>query len=118
MKAISIKNPWASLIADGIKTIETRRWRTNYRGDILVCVSRKIDKEPQFNKRYTNNGTEGMAICVATIDDCRPMIDTDTGAAMIDNAPGLYAWTLSNIRKITPFPVRGQLGIFNVDYKL
>ena len=36
MKAISIKQPWASLIAHGIKDIENRTWRTNYRGRVLI----------------------------------------------------------------------------------
>lgn len=36
MKVISIKQPWASLIAHGIKDIENRTWRTNYRGRILI----------------------------------------------------------------------------------
>lgn len=36
MKAISIKQPWASLIAHGIKDIENRIWRTNYRGRVLI----------------------------------------------------------------------------------
>lgn len=36
MKALTIRQPWASLIALGVKTIETRSWRTNYRGPIAI----------------------------------------------------------------------------------
>ena len=36
MKAISIKQPWASLIAHGIKDIENRTWKTNYRGKVYI----------------------------------------------------------------------------------
>lgn len=36
MKAITIKQPWASLIAHGIKDIENRTWRTNNCGRILI----------------------------------------------------------------------------------
>ena len=32
MKALSIKQPWASLIAHGIKDIENRTWKTNFLG--------------------------------------------------------------------------------------
>lgn len=46
MKTISIKQPWASLIAHGIKDIENRTWRTNYRGRVLIhaagCHGRKF----------------------------------------------------------------------------
>lgn len=41
MTAISLKQPWAQLILDGVKTIETRKWRTNYRGDLLKSISLK-----------------------------------------------------------------------------
>lgn len=41
MKAVSIKQPWASLIAHGIKDIENRTWRTNYRGRIYIHSSGK-----------------------------------------------------------------------------
>lgn len=41
MKAISIKQPWASLIAHGIKDIENRTWKTNFRGRVYIHVSGK-----------------------------------------------------------------------------
>lgn len=41
MKALSIKQPWASLIAHGIKNIENRTWRTNFRGRIYIHASAK-----------------------------------------------------------------------------
>lgn len=36
MKALSVKQPWASLIAHGIKDIENRTWKTNFRGKIYI----------------------------------------------------------------------------------
>jgi len=39
MKAITIKQPWASLICEGIKDIENRSWRTKFRGRILIHAS-------------------------------------------------------------------------------
>ncbi|OCB77981.1 ASCH domain-containing protein [Flavobacterium crassostreae] len=41
MKALSIKQPWASLIAHGIKNIENRTWKTNFRGRIYLHASAK-----------------------------------------------------------------------------
>lgn len=41
MKALSIKQPWAFLIAHGIKDIENRTWRTNFRGRIYIHASAK-----------------------------------------------------------------------------
>ncbi|MBB2951990.1 ASCH domain-containing protein [Sphingobacterium sp. JUb56] len=45
MKALSIKQPWASLIAYGIKDIENRTWKTKFRGRIYIHASGK----PSFN---------------------------------------------------------------------
>ena len=39
MKALTIKQPWASLIASGIKDIENRTWKTHYRGKIYIHAS-------------------------------------------------------------------------------
>ena len=39
MKAITVKQPWASLIVHGIKDIENRTWRTNFRGRVLNHVA-------------------------------------------------------------------------------
>lgn len=53
MKALTVKQPWASLIVEGIKDIENRTWKTNYRGRIYVhaakqSVRRKNGWEPIF----------------------------------------------------------------------
>ena len=44
MKALSILQPWASLIAIGAKTIETRNWRTDYRGRLAIHASAKFPR--------------------------------------------------------------------------
>ncbi|KXG09931.1 hypothetical protein AT864_01491 [Anoxybacillus sp. P3H1B] len=45
MKAITIKQPWATLIALGEKKFETRSWKTNYRGKIAIHAGKTIDYE-------------------------------------------------------------------------
>ncbi len=45
MKAITLYQPWASLIMDGRKTIETRSWKTNYRGLLAIHAGRICDTE-------------------------------------------------------------------------
>lgn len=57
----------------------------------------------------------GVALCTVDLTDCRPMTKDDIGAAYCDIYPGAFAWILSNVRPIEkPFPVKGQLGIFEV----
>lgn len=45
VKAITIKQPFATLIAEGLKEYEFRTWRTKYRGDILIHAGKGIDKK-------------------------------------------------------------------------
>ena len=44
MRAFTLTQPWASLIAIGLKMHETRSWRTSYRGPLLIHASREVDK--------------------------------------------------------------------------
>jgi len=106
IKAISVKQPWANMIASGKKTIETRTWKTSYRGPILIVSSRKPPIEPA-----------GYALAIADLVDCRPMVKADETKACIDLYAGACSWILENIRLVTPFPVKGTLGIYDVIIK-
>lgn len=106
MKALSIKEPWASMILSGKKTIETRTWKTKYRGSILLCAS----KNPESK-------ISGMAFATAELISCLPMNEYDEEKSCCEVYPGAYSWFLENVKKIKPFPVKGQLRIFEVKFK-
>ena len=56
MKVLSLTEPYATLIKNGIKTIETRSWKTNYRGKLYIhASSSKIPKEYLNNKYVQEN---------------------------------------------------------------
>lgn len=40
MKALTLTQPWASLVALGAKRIETRSWRTPYRGSLAIHAAK------------------------------------------------------------------------------
>jgi hypothetical protein len=103
MKAISIKQPWANLIASGKKTIETRQWPTEYRGPLLIVSSRAPNIAPA-----------GYALAIAELVECRPMTKSDEPAACCACYPGAFSWVMRDIRKIGIFPVRGKLGLYDV----
>jgi len=48
MKALTLHQPWASLIALGVKTIETRSWSTPYRGRLLIHAGAKTPTRGEF----------------------------------------------------------------------
>jgi hypothetical protein len=93
------------MIASGEKTIETRTWSTDYRGPLLIVSSRI----PRIE-------LAGYAIAIGKLIDCRPMTKNDEEEACCEWYSGAYAWVFRNIRRIEPFPVKGQLRIFDVDY--
>ena len=107
INALSVKQPWANLIASGRKTIETRSWETNFRGEILIVSS----KSPAISPA-------GYALAVVELVDCRPMVKTDEVAACCGVYSNAYSWVLKNLRTIEPFPVKGQLGIYRVSIPL
>ena len=54
-----------------------------------------------------------MALCVVNLIDCRPMVESDQEAAQCEVYEGAWSWVFENIRPMEPFPVRGQLGIYD-----
>lgn len=103
LKAISVRQPWANLIRTGYKTIETRTWPTQYRGDLVIVSSRRPRIEPA-----------GMALAIVRLVDCRPMTSADEAAARCRCYERAWAWVLSDVRPIEPIPVRGQLGLYTI----
>lgn len=46
MFALSLKQPWATLLVHGLKTIEVRKWKTAPRGRIFIHAARVPDERP------------------------------------------------------------------------
>ncbi len=123
MKALSIKQPWAWAIAYGFKTIETRTRPTMHRGPLLIASSLKPDKEllewfiKDTGEHIADQMEYGKAICTANLVDCRPMTEADQDAALCDIYPGAFSWILKDVERIDPFPVKGQLGLYEVEFE-
>lgn len=103
MKALSIKEPWVTLLHQGNKTIETRTWNTKYRGWLLLCASKKPVSD-----------LSGNAFAIAELTDSRPMTEEDEHKACCKVYPKAHSWLLKNITPIEPYPVKGRLSLFNV----
>ena len=104
-KAISLKQPWANLVASGKKTIETRKWTTNYRGDLVICSSKKPDIPPA-----------GYALCIVELHHIEPMKKSHEKRACIKVYPRAHSWFLRNIRPLKKVvPVKGRLGVFDLN---
>jgi activating signal cointegrator 1 len=121
MKAISLWQPWATAMAMGLKTIETRSWFTRYRGDLLICSTRR---EPAAWERELLSRWEvkelplGVALCVVNLYDCVPVHavqPASTEKMFGDYTDGRHAWLTNHLHRIKkPFPVQGRQGLFEV----
>ena len=107
MKALSIKGLYSILIWAGDKTIETRTWTTKYRGTILLCAS----KNPK-------SILSGHAFATAELYKIETMTKDHERQAQCEVYPGAFSWFLKNVKKVPELiPVKGQLGLFEVDYE-
>ena len=133
MKALTIWQPYASLIAEGFKHYETRGFKTYYRGPLLIhSGQRPMDwimrhsAEPALDIAIEFFGMEdllalpvGSAICVVDLVDCIEMTpdfikkQSQTELTVGDWQPGRYAWKLENPRKLDSVELLGRQGLWN-----
>ena len=126
MKVISIREPYVTLIKDGIKTIETRSWKTKYRGSIYIhsCLSKQNIKA-EIKDLIKSELKYGYIICKAELVDCIYMDEKFIEEEKNKNYNnyicgryeiGRYAWVLDNIEILEqPIKIKGQLGLWNYD---
>ena len=128
MKVLSLTEPYATIIKEGKKTIETRSWKTNYRGKLYIhASSTKIPKKYRENKDLMNlvdinNLNYGYIVCSCELIDCVKMTDEFIEKVKLNNeeyiseiyARDRYAWILKNIEILDkPIKAKGHLGIWN-----
>lgn len=128
MKTLTIKQPFATLIVEGLKEYEFRTWKTNYRGEVLIHAGKGVDKKAM--KKYEYLGLEypkGCIIGKATITDC---IKIDDNARKIlkeknsviysniveDKNWNGYGFKLENVEKLENIEVCGKLSFWEFDY--
>jgi len=129
MKTLSLTQPYAELIKNGTKEIETRSWKTNYRGKIYIhASSTKIPKASKENAelmKLTANAEMdyGKIICSADLVDCIEMTESYIENLKKNNynefvsgiyEVGRYAWILENVEVLDePIKTKGMLGLWN-----
>jgi hypothetical protein len=119
MKALSIQQPWAGLVAAGLKDIENRTWSTRYRGPVLVHAGKKVDdiamldikvglhpaKGVRADLAISDSFPTGGIIGICDIVDCVVRHDSDW-------FQGPYGFVIANARAIPFQPCKGMLGFF------
>jgi hypothetical protein len=120
MKALTVKQPWASLIAAGIKDVENRSWPTRYRGPLLIHAGAAFDISAkrvvnEFQGHYVPPRDDlfrdpmpraGIIARIELVDCIR-----NSGSEWAE--PGEWHWILSNAQIVEFEPCRGKLGLWN-----
>lgn len=124
MKVITLKQPWASLVAEGIKIWEFRSWKYNYRGEILIHAGVGVDKEAMKKVELLNlEYPQKKIIAKVTIEDCLELND-DLNKEICSSNPMVYGnknrsgfvWKLKDAKKIDiDNTISGKQGIWNYD---
>lgn len=131
MKVLSLTEPYATLIKMGVKTIETRSWKTNYKGELYIhASSTKIPKEYRDNlelmtlvsKEELNYGNIiakcHLTDCILIDDEYINTIKKKDRNNFITGIyeEGRYAWILEDMEVLpNPIKAKGHLGIWNLE---
>ena len=135
MKALSIKQPWATLIRDGVtlpdgstwhKTVEGRSWPTSFRGPLVIHASKTPDKAAC--RMFGLCGPLGVTVAQVDLVDCVrgtraldqrciPPRSTDPCYELFDNYDDdseWWAWVFADVRPLAPRRDRGRLGLWDI----
>lgn len=111
MKALSIRQPWASLIISGAKDIENRTWSTTHRGPLLIHASKRVDIDADTRGLLTR--AEIDALPRGGIIGAVMVIDCVTSSPSVWFT-GPIGWRLEDPRALPFIAYRGQLGLFEI----
>lgn len=114
MKALTIRQPWASLIAAGVKPVENRGWTTGYRGALLIHAGKGVDRDPGALalQALDDLGLDLAALLAGGIIARARLVDIvrDSPSEWAD--PGAFHWLLAGVEPVEFEPCRGALGLW------
>lgn len=138
MKAITIIQPFATLVALEEKRLETRSWSTKHRGPLAIHAGKKIDKKICQQEPYksvlakhgytANNLPTGAVVGICQLVDCHKVLVDKEDHAIFENntvvsgheylfgdySLGRYAWRLIDMNRLQePIVVKGMQGLWN-----
>lgn len=136
MKALTLYQPWATLVAIEAKKIETRSWQTNHRGSLAIHASRskefiELAFECRFKQHlhaagYLKDGVFdlplGKVVAISNLTDCRQsnglfflpnwVLNSDE-ICFGDFSEGRFLWFLKDVLRLDPpVPARGKQGLW------
>jgi len=129
MKCLSLKQPFADILAHGEKTIELRKWNTSFRGEFLIHASKNIDIEScERLDMNSNKFTIGTIIGSAFLYDVKEYSNQQEFekdrhkhfSVITKYFEGYrYGFLIRDAKMLkNPMPYPGKLRFFEVDEKI
>lgn len=118
MKALTVRQPFAYLIAAGIKRIENRTWPTSHRGALAIHAGRSppdadaLDDLGRLGFPIPAGLTYGAIVAVVELLDCVALANLPRDLAGDPFAGGPWCWILADARPVGPIPCKGKLGLW------
>jgi activating signal cointegrator 1 len=123
-RALSLLQPYATLLALGVKVHETRSWTTPYRGWLAIHASRRYTGDQRADAHHVavhlrphvpDDLPCGALVGVGRLVDVRPVERVHT--TRLDRALGTYtagrfAWRFADVQLIDPLAASGSLGLW------
>ena len=114
MKALTICQPYAHLIAIGEKVVENRTWPTRYRGPLLIHAGKSrawLDEEsvdwPDGDLAF------GAVVAVARLADCKRFEALPPELQAHEHANGPWCWVLTDVLRLdAPVTCNGMQGLW------
>lgn len=132
MKALTLTQPWATLVAIGAKKIETRSWSTTYRGPLAIHSSKTFPKwameliahddyiaQALGGAGYTIDRLPcGFVLCTVRLSSIHLITRSSWPSfpelAFGDYTPGRWAWRLADLKPLEqPVEATGRLGLWD-----
>ena len=122
MKAVTVRQPYASLISVGLKTYEFRNLNTKYRGPIYIHAAvQSFNDKLYLATKYHLDCPHAVIVAKANLADCIPNNEKlqqklkQSNHLIYGSNCHKYAWVLTDIKPINSKTiVKGQLGIWNI----
>lgn len=111
IRTLAVRQPWATYIAEGTKTVEVRTWATRHRGPVLIVASgRPLRHADEAGAVWVLPAR--VQVCTVELVEVRPMVPADEALAHVPCVPGAFAWVVERPRMVRPAPHRGRLGLY------
>ena len=129
MKALTLTQPWASLVALGFKRVETRSWATRYRGPLAIHAAkgfpawaRQFAEEERAIGRLPARLPFGAVICTVELIGCCPAQDVALEVSGLERHLGDFTWGRwawlfepESLRVLEePIAAKGSLGLWEM----